>query len=134
MLTVKIIESTRLEQSDDPNHYYAGPDRHDVALEGVGCSVDDFIDCFRFTDEGSNFCTLINSENSIWGMSDIGGSRLSLNAGKFITVTYDEWLYGYFKWQTIWNKTETNKLTIAALGRLDALYNSAIAELDLGCT
>jgi hypothetical protein len=134
MFTVKIIESIRLELSDDPENHYTGPDRDDVALEGVGCSVEDFIDCFRLTDEGSNFCTLVNSDNTIWGMSDIGGSRLELDAGNFITVSYDEWLDGYFKWQTIWHKNETYKLCAAAISRLDDLYNTALIELNLNVT
>lgn len=131
MFTVKIIKSDCFELSDDPDDFYAGPDRNDVTLEGVDCSVDEFVRCFMFTGEGENFCTLVNDDDVAVGMTDIGGSSLNLNAGSFITVTFDDWLNGYLKMQTIWNKNKTNKLCAAAISRLEDMYNEAIKDLNL---
>lgn len=72
------------EPCDDPNGFYIGPERVDIQLEGINCTVEEFNDWFFKTEAGWDFC---ESEKSI---IDLGGSKIDLTPGTVITVSFKD--------------------------------------------
>ena len=98
-----MVSAQNFEQNDDPESYYVGPDRNDIKLEGVNCTIEQFLCWFLETEEGENFCRITN------GMTDIGGSGLELKIGTILSVSFDEWFPRYLDFKVRIVKCEINK-------------------------
>ena len=81
---VRVIATEDIYPSDEPGDYYIGPGRTDVLLEGVNCTVEQFLDWFLETTDGQDFIRIPG------GMSDIGGSLLETMEGSLLSVAFDE--------------------------------------------
>jgi hypothetical protein len=69
---------------DDPDNYYAGPERADIQLESINCNLSEFFTWFLGTSAGNDFCV---SDRSL---IDIGGSRIDLSIGSVIEVSFND--------------------------------------------
>lgn len=87
---VRIISSEEKGPNVSCGDYYDGPDREEYALEGVNCTVDEFIEWFLETERGEDFCA---GDKLI----DIGGSSLDMTPGSLLSVTFDEYITGWSK-------------------------------------
>lgn len=82
-MKAKIIKIEDFSYCDEPEHFYAGPDRTDYKLEAIGCTLEEFVAEFIDIDSAFDFCATTE------GMTDIGGTRLNLQVGTVIEI--DSW-------------------------------------------
>lgn len=79
---VRITAVQKIEPCDEPGNLYCGPERTDIQLEGVNCTLEEFYEWFLKTKTGEDFCI---SDRSL---IDIGGTRLDLTVGNLISVSF----------------------------------------------
>ncbi|MFA0809456.1 hypothetical protein [Microbulbifer epialgicus] len=124
-MKVRIISSQEHEPSDDPDQYYIGPERNDIELEGVNCTVDQFLNLFLDTKEGEGFCRL-----GATGMVDIGGSYICSTPGEILSVSFDDWLrYRVEKWDEEARRENLERYR-HALSKINIIDNPRIKNLD----
>lgn len=114
-LKARVVSSTEFEVNDDPDCFYIGPERTDYKLEGINCTVSEFLDWFLVTKEGSHFC------KTSTGISDIGGSSLDLKGESILTVSYNLYL-----------DSRIDQLVNSAKGYIDMLTERSLLNLGLG--
>lgn len=115
MLLVKIVSVRDLVPCDEPGHSYTGLGRKDLKLEGINCSVEQFVSMFLDTKEGDNFCKITD------GITDIGGSRLNLSEGQTLAVSYEDWIeFRLDRWERF-AKSEIETMSAEAKYRLGIL-------------
>jgi hypothetical protein len=81
---VRITAIQKIEPCDEPGIFYCGPERTDIQLEGVNCTLEEFYEWFLKTKTGEDFCI---SDRSL---IDIGGTSIDLAVGNLITVSFND--------------------------------------------
>ena len=131
MRQVRVLATKSFNLSDDPDEFYIGPDREDVLLEGVGCTVEEFLDWFMETEEGEKFCRISG------GMTDIGGSKLDLSEGALINVTWDEYFDRYLEKKAYRAKKELKRMCTESMELISNHNNKQTRDAggirELGC-
>jgi hypothetical protein len=79
-MKVKVTHIEDLTYCDEPEYFYAGPERTDYMLEGIDCTVEEFLSVFLPTTNGFDLIAITG------GMTDIGGCGLGLELGSVICV------------------------------------------------
>lgn len=98
---------------DEPGeHHYIGPERTDIALEGIDCTLNEFYEWFLKTEVGDDFC--VSDEVLI----DIGGSRLDLSPGNILLVSFQDVLNKQINDNAHYSKSLINDMSTAALSSI----------------
>jgi hypothetical protein len=81
---VRITGVQKIEPCDEPGSFYCGPERTDIQLEAVNCTLEEFYEWFLKTKAGEDFCI---SDRSL---IEIGGTQLELTVGNLISVSFND--------------------------------------------
>lgn len=108
----RILDTENHYPCDEPAAFYLGPERTDIQLEGVNCTIEEFYEWFLETKAGENFCT---SDSSL---IDIGGSNIDLSPGNVISVLFEDVLNKQIDENAHYAKSIIRDMSAAALASL----------------
>jgi len=88
--TVRIISSEEKGPSISCGEYVdTTPDRECFEIEGIDCTVPEFMEWFLETEDGEDFCQSGNT------LIDIGGTLLDMSPGKQLSVSFEQYIAGW---------------------------------------
>jgi len=112
--TVRIISSVDKGMSQDCGlSIDCTPDRTVYKLEGVDCTVEEFLEWFLDSAEGEAFCA-----TACGTLIDIGGSSINTELGSEISIDYNTYFNYWLKRSLAWLERQVDIDTRKAYERL----------------